>query len=460
MSAVTLPPYEEFLARKRQAGDQFGFRPTYLPDTLFDFQAALVEWAVRQGRAALFEACGLGKTLQELVWAENVRRHTGRPVLILTPLAVGHQVVSEGEKFGIECRRSADGTVYPLTVTNYERLHHFSPGDFAGVVCDESSVLKSFDGVRRRQVTEFLRKLRYRLLGTATAAPNDYTELGTSSEALGYLGYVDMLNRWFKNEQGNCSTGRGYLGSENGWRFKGHAEEPFWRWVCSWARAIRKPSDLGFDDRRFTLPPLEILEHPVEARTTRPGSLFDLPAVGLQEQREERKRTLGERCERVAELVRHSEPALVWCHLNAEGDLLERLIPEAVQVSGSDPDEAKEARLLAFARGEVRVLITKPRIGCFGLNLQHCAHQTYFPSDSYEQWHQAVRRSWRFGQQRPVRVDVVHSEGEAGVLANLQRKSEAADRMFERLVAHMHEALAVQNSYRPAAGVEVPKWLS
>jgi hypothetical protein len=458
------PAYADFLDRKSQLGAMDGFAPSALPSFLFDFQTSLVEWALRKGRSAVFADCGLGKGPMELVWADQVMRRTNQPVLILAPLAVSHQLVREADKFGIPAKRSHDGTLYrdAITVTNYERLALFDASRVVGAVCDESSILKSFDGVRRAEITHFLKKLRYRLLGTATAAPNDYIELGTSSEALGELGYVDVLNRFFKNDLNNSATGRGYLGAKNQWRFKGHAEEPFWRWVASWARALRRPSDLGFRDERFVLPAIEEHEHIVESRTLPEGMLFAMPAADLHEQREERRRTITERCETVAALVDHDRPALVWCQLNDEGDLLERLIPGAVQVAGSDSDEAKEERLLAFAAGDVRVLITKPKIGAWGLNLQNCAHVTYFPSHSFEQYYQAVRRCWRFGQTRPVRVDLVTTEGERGVKDNLQRKAAQADRMFDALVAHMHDALTI--SRRSAASIphiprEVPSWL-
>jgi hypothetical protein len=331
------------------------------------------------------------------------------------------------------------------------------------MVCDESSILKNFDGVRRATVTEFLRTLPYRLLCTATAAPNDYVELGTSSEALGELGHMDMLSRFFKNESNTCDSKRkwiGHGGSAAKWRFKGHAEEPFWRWVCSWARAVRRPSDLGFDDGRFILPPLDEIEHVVKAKSARDGYLFDLPAVGMREERDERRRTIHERSEMVASLVEHSDQALVWCHLNPEGDLLERLIPDAHQVAGSDSDDAKEERLLAFANGQIRILVTKPKIGAWGLNLQRCAHVTFFPSHSYEQYYQGVRRCWRFGQERRVRVDVVSTEGEHGVAANLRRKAEQADRMFSSLVQHMNESIKIERSRDFTQTTEVPPWLS
>ena len=460
--------YAAFLNRKGQAGPAGGFAPTWLPDFLFDFQRELVTWALQRGRAAIFADCGLGKTPMQLVWAENVVRHTNRPVLILTPLAVSHQTVREADKFGIEVRRSQDGTVAPgITITNYERLSAFRAGDFAGVVADESSILKSFDGVRRAEVTEFMRRLPYRLLCTATAAPNDYVELGTSSEALGELGHVDMLNRFFKNDQNTSDmrtrwrgqSGRGLEGPR--WRFKGHAERPFWRWVCSWARALRRPSDMGFEDARFLLPPLVEQEHRVETRTMPDGMLFALPAVGFWEQRQERRRTITERCETIAGLVSGTrQPALVWCHLNAEGDLLAEMMPDAKQVAGGDSDEAKVEAFLAFTTGGLRVLITKPKIGAWGLNFQHCAHVLMFPSHSFESYYQAIRRCWRFGQTRPVVVDLVATEGDQEVMKSLQRKAVAADRMFSRLVAEMNGAMRLDRDTTFHDQEVMPAWLS
>jgi hypothetical protein len=458
MSAAS--SYFDFLDYKTHRGADQGFSPVWMPDFLFDFQASLVEWSIRTGRAAILADCGLGKTPMELVWAENVARKTGGRVLILAPLAVSHQIVREAEKFGIRVTRSNDGTAHDgITVTNYERLSLFNTRDFAGVVCDESSILKSYDGQRRTEITAFMRKTPYRLLATATAAPNDYIELGTSSEALGYLGHMDMLNRFFKNDLNNSANGR-MRGEVIKWRFKGHAETPFWRWVCSWARAIRKPSDIGFDDGRFILPPLEEVDHLVESDTPPDGMLFALPAVGLKEQREERRRTIRERCEKVAELVNNTgEPALVWCHLNEEGDLLESLIPDCVQVKGADSDERKEDRMIAFADGRARVLVTKPKIGAWGLNFQHCAHITFFPSHSFEQYYQGVRRCWRFGQTRPVRVDVIETEGDKDVLKNLQRKARQADQMFSNLVREMNEVLHLSKTRTFTNTEQVPSWL-
>lgn len=460
-------PYRQFLARKQQFYTASGLAvdPESLHPALFPFQRELTAWAIHQGRAALFLSTGLGKTLQQLVWADQVVRHTSGNVLILAPLAVSHQTVREGEKFGIEVRRSIDGTVHPgLTVTNYERLERFDPDAFVGVVCDESGVLKNYDGATRQAITRFMRRMSYRLLCSATPAPNDFTELGTSSEALGYLGHIDMLNRFFVNDRNTSAVKRskkdGIWRKESEWRFKGHGEGQFWRWLCSWARAIRKPSDLGYDDGAFHLPPLTEREHVVEAGAPLPGMLFPVEAVSLREQRAERRATLTQRCEMVARLVDHDRPALVFCHLNDEGNVLARLIPDAVQVAGNEPDEAKEEKLIAFASGQARVLVSKPRIAGFGLNFQHCAHVTFFPSHSFEQYFQGVRRCWRFGQTSPVTVDIVTTEGERRVLENLQGKAKAAELMFASIVAALNDALDIDRTdiyTRPAA---LPAWLA
>ncbi len=454
--------YQDYLEQKRSAtkAPALQVNDEDINPMLFDFQRDVVKWALEEGRAAIFADCGLGKTPMQLSWADMIHKKTGGNVLILTPLAVSYQTVRESEKFQVEVNRSNDGTIHPITVANYERLKYFDPKDFVAMVCDESSILKSFNGARRKDITVFMRKLPYRLLCTATAAPNDYTELGTSSEALGCLGYMDMLHRFFKNDQNTSSLGSGrFCGKKQEWRLKGHAEIPFWQWVCSWARAMRRPSDLGYDDNGFILKPLTETTHVVEARTLPEGRLFAVHAMNLAEQREERKCTIPERCEKAAELVKHDRPALVWCHLNEEGKTLKKLIPDSVEVSGSDSDESKEEKLMAFASGDVRVLITKPKIGGWGLNFQHCAHVVIFPSHSFEQYYQAVRRCWRFGQESPVQVDIVMTEGEQRVLENLQRKSDSANKMFDRLVELMREGMAIRREDNFTKKEEVPLWL-
>ena len=448
--------YAEFLDQKAQIGTKSGFKPVWLPGFLFDFQIALVEWALEKGRASIFADCGLGKTPMQLVWAENVRRHTNKPILLIAPLAVSAQTIREGQKFGIECHRSHDGKCKDgITITNYERLHMFDSNDYAGVVCDESSAIKNFDGERQKVVTQFMRKIPYRLLCTATAAPNDYIELGTSAEALGELGRMDMLSRFFRNDEN--SNHPIWWGAR--WQFKAHAEEHFWRWVCSWARALRRPSDIGFSDRNFILPPLVEQETVIECSKPRDGELFIMPAITLKEQRAERRDTMEQRCEIAAEKCAAYPSSIAWCHLNQEGDLLTKLIEGAVQVSGEDADERKEEVFLGFQSGEIPYLVTKPKIGSLGLNLQRCHHMTFFPSHSFEQYYQGVRRCWRFGQKNPVTVDVITTPGEIGVLRNLQRKSANAAKMFDMLVKEMNNALRLDRSTKQTKPMELPAWL-
>lgn len=769
-------PYWEFLAAKAQLADAGGFEPSGMPGHLFDYQAMLVEWAVRRGRAGLFADCGLGKSPMELAIADQWYRRTGKPTLLLTPLAVGFQMVHEAHKFGHDAALSRTGKpTAPITVTNYEQLPKFDPDMFGGVVCDEcfapgtlvdtpsgavpieslrigdlvncalgvstiwdvhrrkvpyavivkargrevtcspnhpwlthrgwvcaqdlepgdslvdqaeavrmvqgavreevgdstpqgaflralllsevadgparvcgevahagdrreawgasrgvsqvgvaggstgtradsdtqpngsargareglppiegdepstfrawrqwegpdgnatddegntwravaggavcvsgpidsrvshalqtrlgerrdasryrtgwelaslpegarpeegreagfsrvdgleilepgdsrldrlrdadgflcfydlgveghpsfavnghlvhnSSILKSFDGVIRGQVTEFMRRVPYRLLGTATAAPNDWTELGTSSEALGGLGYTDMLSRFFTNKQRTTTNRSSFAkaGRNVGWRLKGHAEQPYWRWVASWARALRRPSDFGFSDDRFQLLPLDVRQHVVAAREAHPDQLFDTPAFGLQEERAETRRTLVERCEAAAAALEHADRGVAWCHLNDESALLARLIPGAVELTGSDSPDEKEAKLSGFSDGTIPFLVTKPSLGAWGLNWQHAHRMTYFPSHSYEQWYQSIRRMWRFGQTKPVQVDVITTEGGRNTLANLQRKADQADAMFTALVQHMNAAQQI-TPHDYSQRIEVPSWAS
>lgn len=457
--------YEDFLLNKQQLSGNFGFKPKYIPDYLFDFQKYLVDYALNKGRSAIFADCGLGKSPIELVIAENIVRETNKNVLFLTPLAVGAQMEKEANKFNIEAKRSRDGLLKSkITIANYEMLHYFNPNDFAGVILDESSILKNFNGKTKHDINIFMRKVKYRLLATATAAPNDFIELGTSSEALGYLGYMDMLAKFFKNDQNNCATNRrGRFTEATKWRLKNHAHKSFWRWVTSWSRSMMKPSDLGFDDTKFILPELIEIDHElnIENRYVEgvlPG--FVLPANGLKEQRDERRSTIKERCEKAADIVNNTKDfAVVWCNLNDEGDLLEKMIKDSIQVSGKDSDVQKEDKLISFSTGNERVLIIKPKIGAWGLNWQHCNHQVIFPTHSYEQYYQAIRRCYRFGQKRNVTIDLIYTKGDENMIANLKRKQGQAIEMFRNLVQEMNNSLSIQNISNFNKKEELPTWL-
>lgn len=445
--------YTDFLQSKEFRNEQAGFKPVWMPDFLFDFQKALTEWSIRRGKSAIFADCGLGKTPCQLVWAENVVRKTNKMVLIVTPLAVSHQTLREAKKFDIRARRSKDGQAHKgITVTNYERLERFDPKDYQGVVCDESSILKNFDGKTRKLITEFVHGIPYRLLCTATPAPNDFMELGTSAEALNTMTYNQMLAMFF--------THKGETTSQ--WTLKAHAKKRFWEWVSTWARAVRRPSDLGYGDGKFALPPLTHQHHAVRSPLAR-GCLIVRPAVTMEEQRAERKMSLQSRCEEVARIVaeKRKEPWVIWCHLNSESDLLEKIIPGARQVSGSMSDEEKEERLVGFVEGEIQILITKPRIGGFGMNWQHCSNVSYFPDDSYEKFYQCVRRCWRFGQEHEVFCHIVSSERQSRIVRNMLRKERQASEMYEGIIRNM---AAFQIGKKPLQDnkmqkVKVPDWL-
>jgi len=431
--------YEDFLNKKTHISGDFGFDPIWLPDCMFDFQRSLVEWATKKGRAALFADCGLGKTLMQLVWAENVCRKSNGKVLILTPLAVASQTVKEAEKFDIEAEQSRDGKhTKKIVVTNYEKLHLFNSSDFVGCVCDESSILKSLgELVRSEMLTRFFRQLDDK---------GQKKEMRMQEQAEKESNYYGKLS--FRVAQ---SIGQ--------WRLKHHAVNDFWRWVCSWSRACRKPSDLGFSDDGFNLPDLIERRHLIEPKTPADGYLFCLPAFGLGEEREERKRTINERCEFAAELVKDSPSSIMWCHTNAEGDLLEETTPDSKQVAGKHSDEQKEETYRAFQEGELKTLIIKPKIGAWGMNWQHCNKVVTFASHSYEQYYQSVRRCWRFGQNNPVTVDIIATIGEERVLENMKRKSKQADLMFEKVVNEMNNSLRIEKENKHKKEMELPTWL-
>jgi len=454
--------YEDFIQAKTRYRYGIGaqFNADDCPSFLFDFQKDLVAWAVTMGRSAVFADCGLGKTAIQLAWADHFVQKENKSALILTPLSVGIQTKSEADKFGVDAFRSRSGELPDtpkIVVTNYEQLHKFDARDFCAVVCDESSCIKNFKSKRKNDVTDFLNTIEYRLLCTATAAPNDFWELGTSSEALGLMGFRDMITKFFKQETSKDHHGWG----RTKYRFRGHAAEPFWCWVCSWARSLRRPSDAGFSDAGFDLPPLTETEYIVDCEKKRPGMLFALPGKDLNEQRAERRNSIPERCEKAAEIASEvSGPMVFWCELNAEGDRLQHAMKGSSQVKGSMPDDEKESILKAFGAGEIDRLIIKPKIGAWGLNWQHCSDTVSFPSHSYEQYYQSIRRFYRFGQTSEVKVRIIVNEGEAGILQSLRRKAKQSDEMFESIVSHMNDALHLVKIEKFTEKERMPVWLS
>lgn len=430
--------YGKFLQRKAIVDIPTGHKPDALNPMLFDFQREITAWAIRRGRAAIFADCGLGKTPMQLVWADAVLRHINKPGLILAPLAVSKQTRHEGEKFGIEvhiCRTDKD-VQHGINIANYEMIHNFEMSRFGWIVLDESSILKSYTGKYRTQIIDATRRIPYRLACTATPAPNDYMELGNHAEFLGVVTRSEMLSMFFINDTSNVGT----------WRLKGHGKSEFWKWLCSWAVMIGKPSDIGFEDNGFILPELRVAEHTVEYGKPLPGCLFLEPAETLSERREARRETILPRCEKIAEMVNAStEPWLVWCGLNDEGAALKRMIPDAVEVQGSDDSEHKESSMIGFSEGKIRVLITKSKIAGFGMNWQHCSNMAFAGlSDSYESYYQAIRRCWRFGQERPVNVHIVTSDLESNVVDNIRRKEKDATNMRDEMVKSMSDISSVE----------------
>lgn len=424
--------YRKFLSSKTVLVEPSGFDVDgrALNPMLFDWQQEIVRWALRRGKAALFEDCGLGKTPQQLEWARLVHAATGGNVLILAPLAVTAQTQREGRKFGIAvniCETQAD--VQPgINITNYEKLHHFERKGWAGIVLDESSILKAYDGKTRKLLNRFARPIPYRLACTATPAPNDLIELTNHAEFLDIMSGKEIIALFF-TQDGNTT---------HSWRLKGHAREAFWQWMAQWSVAIRRPSDLGYDDNGFILPDLNIESVLVDAVTPQ-GYLLPVVARTLEEQRQVRKATLDDRVAAIAEMVNASdEPWIVWCDYNYESEAITRAIPDAVQVTGSDSADYKTDALSGFSDGRIRVLVSKPSIAGFGMNWQHCCHVIFAGvGHSYEQWYQAVRRVYRFMQERPVQVYMVHSHNDGAVVENLWRKEKQATQMFDNIVKHM-----------------------
>lgn len=427
--------YIQLLESKRHTSLDFGIRPNYIPSDMFDFQRYVTEKSILKGRNANFIDTGLGKTYIELIHAVNYLREFNKPVLIITPLAVAFQFIKEAEKFGIDdVEYSKNGKfTKKIILCNYERLHLFSPSDFLVVILDESSILKNDEGAIRQLVTNFMRKIKYRFLFTATPSPNDFVELGTSSEALGYLGYTDMLTKFFTNNEDTIKPQN--IGVQ--WVLKGHAVENFFRWVASFSISMRKPSDLGFSDDSHILPNLIVNDYALENRSNLVVNgqiqLINKVARTRSEIQAEAKATIKQRCEKAVELASNYDTSVYWCNLNPEGDLIQKLDPNAVQLKGSMPLEKKEEILLAFAEGQIKKLITKPKITAFGLNWQHCRHTVAFPTFSYEQWYQLVKRFHRFGQKHDVVADRVISNGQIRLLQAITAKGKKADELYSKL---------------------------
>lgn len=427
--------YETFVKQKRRIEVATGHNPSDLNEHLFDFQHAIVTWAVRRGRAAIFADTGLGKTLMQLSWADEVASHTGGVVLILAPLAVSEQTIEQGSTFGIEVRRVPNGSTPDspgVWITNYERMDHIDFDSLHGLVLDESSILKSHDGKTRQRIINAAQRIPYRLSCTATPSPNDFEELGNQCEFLGVMTRTEMLATYFVNDTGDTGT----------WILKGWGQSRFWEWMGSWAVVLRNPSDIGFDGSRYILPAPEYIEHVVE--TEQSGDLFAKPAQTLAERRKAQRDSIESRCKALADVVNadQSEPWLIWCHLNDEAEMLQQLIPGSVNVQGSDKPEDKAARMMDFSHGNLRVLISKPKICGFGMNWQHCARMAFVGlDDSFEKFYQAVRRCYRFGQKRNVLVHLFTAENEGQILQNLKRKELQHHEMSEKMIAHMKDIM-------------------
>lgn len=459
---MTYQSYSDFLAAKRRVDPSTGIaKRVELPEFMFPHQRDITSWALRRGRAAIFAGTGLGKTLIELVWAREVAQHTRKPVLLFAPLAVSHQHVKEADHFGLRAQIVTSRTGDAIEVTNYQKIDHFNLDDFGGVALDESSILKSTDGKYRTRLIDECSRIPFRLAATATPAPNDFMELGNHAEFLGVMSYTDMLATFFIHDGGDTQK----------WRLKGHAETEFWKWMASWAVMLRKPSDLGYSDDGYELPPMRRHQHIVSADyapSMDTGLLFPMEARTLQERISARRDTVEERVGLAASVTPANRPFVWWCNLNAESEGLAKAIDGGVEVRGSDTDAEKERKLTAFSEGDIRVLITKPSIAGFGMNWQHCADTGFVGlNDSFEQVYQAERRFWRFGQKKSVNVHFISAETEGAVVANLRRKERDAERMAAAMVEHMADLSSIEvrgitrmtADYNPVIDIDLPAWM-
>lgn len=452
--------YQDYIVNKMRSSDMVGLEPGALSAKLFNYQADLVRWALRRGRAALFADTGLGKTFMQVEWARQVSEQRGR-VLILAPLAVANQTVREGQKLGVPIVYRREDAGDPITIANYEMMQHFDPAMFAGIVLDESSILKAFDGKTRQEIIDTYREVPFKLACTATPSPNDFTELGNHSEFLGIKTRTEMLAEYFVHDMDNTQE----------WRLKGHAIDAFWTWVCSWGALIRKPSDLGYSDDGFALPALRMHERIVDVAHEDfhdQGFLLAPEAVTLSDQRATRRATMDKRVTIAAELAKGDGAVLIWGELNDETDQVTKAIPGAVNVKGADTPESKSSNMLAFSDGKVRVMVSKASICGFGMNWQHCNRMIFLgASHSYEQVYQAIRRCWRFGQKHPVDVYVIRASTEGSIVANFRQKEADAARMGQEMAARVKDILLAEirgtkkewNPYDPKNEMTIPSWL-
>lgn len=459
--------YLDFIKSKQRTVKPMGFEidESTLPSAMKPFQNRIVPWALRRGRAALFEDCGLGKTLQQLAWGQAVVEHTNKPVLLLCPLGVRQQTIREAKKFGIRvnCKivNEASEVEIGINVVNYDKLHLIDCSVFSGIILDESSVLKNFTGKIKQALIESFSSTPYRLCCTATPAPNDHMELGNHADFLGIMPSSEMLSRWFINDTMKAG----------GYRLKQHGQADFWRWVASWAVCISKPSDIGDDDAGYVLPELEVRRHVVTADIddAPEGMLFNVSGVSATSIHDEKRLTLTARTERTVELLAEIDDAcLIWCDTNYEADELVKRLPEAIEVRGSESIEAKERKLTSFSDGESRVLISKPKIAGHGMNWQHCNRIIFAGIGfSFESYYQAVRRCWRFGQTRPVIVDIVTADTESAITSALARKELDHYLMQSGMADAMRKATLqelgierVRDEYTPTKEITLPNWLT
>lgn len=453
--------YSQFVKTKLAMVSRHGIDSSADGYEMFPHQVDLVRWALRRGSAAIFADTGLGKSRMQVAWANEVHKHTGKDVLILAPLAVAEQTVEEGQSIGVKvthARESSD-IRQGLNITNYDRIHKFDCSRFAGIVLDESSIIKHHTAKTLQTLLDAFKHTPYKLACTATPAPNDWTELGNHAEFLGVRSRSEMLAEFFVHDA--ADTGE--------WRLKGHARHLFWRWVSSWGAMVRSPADLGHDASRYALPPLNVNQHTIELEHNPLHGLFAMEAQTLMERRDARRQSLSERVEACASMVNLSDdPWVVWCDLNAEGDLLTQSIRGAVQISGADDSDVKEQRLHDFAHGKIRVLVSKPSICGFGLNWQHCNHMAFVGvTDSFEAYYQAVRRCWRFGQTKPVNVHIFASNLEGAIVSNLKRKEADAKTMADAMALETLDAVRSEvlgrkketNDYTAQTSIALPSFL-